>query len=456
MLAVHRQVFWAPGPPARTHSRGHLEHLEPRPFCAEIFRPRKFFLPCWAPTNPDSTLTTATPSVDKSCSFKDLTATKSAQVQSVAACATAVGDITVKGDAFGTIELTGLEQLYGSLQVINATQATSLNAPTLQLVSEQLSLSGNTILNTLNLAQLTTVGTLHFNALPALEKTGLNSGITTADEVIISDTGLTSLDGINVFKLKTFDVNNNKDIETIDSGLQSVTDTLSIAYNSEKVDVILDQLTLAKSLSFQSINSLSVANLTKITGSLSFDSNSLDKIEFKQLQVIGNSLTILKNDNLEEIDFPKVKSIGGALIISKNDDLRSFDGLPKLQTIDGSVNLKGKFDNGTFESLKRVAGGFNLDSTGDLTCKEFTKLNKDGDIKGDKFVCKAAGESSSSSSSKKGNSNGTNTDDSSSTDDSGSGSGSSSSTKKKNDANSASLSLASMVLGFVALGATLF
>lgn len=410
-----------------------------------------------ADSSNNSTLTTATPSVGKSCSFKDFTATKSADVQSVAACATAVGDITIEGDSFGTIELTGLEQLYGSLQVNNATQATSLNAPTLQLVSGQLALSGNTILSTLNLAQLTTVGTLHFNALPALEKTGLAAGITSADEVIISDTGLTSLDGINVFKLQTFDVNNNKDIETIDSGLQSVTELLSIAYNSEKVDVALDELTSANTVSFQSINSLSVANLTKIGDSLSFDSNSLDKIEFKQLSSIGKSLTIQKNDNLEEIDFPKLKSIGGALVIQLNDELKSFDGLPKLETIGGSVNLKGKFDNGTFESLQRVAGGFNLDSTGDLTCLEFNKLNKDGDIKGDKFVCKAADESSSSSSSKKGNSNGSATsDDSSSETSSSGGSGSSSSSSKKSDANSAGLNLASILAGFVALGATLF
>jgi len=92
-----------------------------------------------------------------------------------------------------------------------------------------------------------------------------------------------------------------------------------------------------------------------------------------------------------------------------------------------------------------------------LTCLEFNKLNKDGDIKGDKFVCKAADESSSSSSSKKGNSNGTATsDDSSSETSSSGGSGSSSSSSKKSDANSAGLNLASILAGFVALGATLF
>ncbi|CUM46794.1 unnamed protein product [Debaryomyces tyrocola] len=222
----------------------------------------------------------------KACSFKDFTATKSEDIASIAACSTAVGDITIKGDSFGSIELNGVEELYGNLHVNNATEATSLNAATLQLVSGKLNLDGNTILATVNLAQLTTVGTLNYNALPALEKTGLTSGITSADEVIISDTGLTSLEGINVFKLKVFNVNNNADISTIDSGLQKVTDELSISYNAEKVDVSLDQLEEANDVYLQSINSLSVANLTKISNSLSLDSNALDTIEFKKLKSI--------------------------------------------------------------------------------------------------------------------------------------------------------------------------
>lgn len=67
----------------------------------------------------------------------------------------------------------------------------------------------------------------------------MTAGITSAESVVISDTGLSSLTGINVFKLKVFNVNNNDNIDTIDSGLQEVTDTIDISYNAEKVDVIL-------------------------------------------------------------------------------------------------------------------------------------------------------------------------------------------------------------------------
>ncbi|ODV65474.1 putative GPI-anchored extracellular protein [Hyphopichia burtonii NRRL Y-1933] len=403
----------------------------------------------------NSTLTTATPSVSKGCSFKDFTATASSQVQSVAACATAVGDVTIQGDSFGSIELTGVEQFYGKLTIQNATKAETLNAPSLQLVSGDLVITANTVLSTLNLAQLTTVGTFNLNALPALEKTGLSSGITSADEIIISDTGLTSLDGINVYKLKVFNVNNNGDIESIDSGLQKVTDTLSISYNAEKVDVSLDDLTEANVVYLQSINSLSVSNLTKITGSLSLDSNSIDKIEFKGLESVGKSLSISENDDLEELDFPQLSSIGGALKVEDNEELSSFDGFPKLKTIGGSVVLSGKFDNGTFDSLNKVSGGFNLTSTGDLSCSDFTKLNKAGDIKGDKFYCRGASSTVSSSSSKKGNKNGESTSGSDS-DSSDSSSSSSSSSHSSGASNTAVVKLLTVIVGFVSVGVALY
>lgn len=406
-------------------------------------------------------MTTNTPSVTSGCSFSDFTATENGQVASVAACATAVGDIHINGNKVDTINLTGVRAVYGDLK-INGTNAQAFNAPDLQLVSGELSISKSTALSTVNLAQLTTVGTLTFNALPVLEKTGLATGITSADSISISNTGLTSLEGINVYKLKTFDVNNNQDIETIDSALQKVTDTLSINYNADKVEVSLDELTTANNLNFGSISSLSVANLTTVNGSLALYNNKFDSFEFKQLKSVGKSVAIEKNDDLEEFDFPKLETIGGALNIDDNEKLKSFSYFDKLTSVGGSVNLGGDFNNGSFPKLNRVSGGFNLTTTGDLSCDSFIKLNKDGDVKGDKFYCKGASSTVSSSSSKSGNSNGEATSASSSSSDSdsksSSKSSSSSSSGSKSDASMPAVptKLIAFVLGFVALGAGMY
>lgn len=405
-------------------------------------------------------MTTATPSVSSGCSFSDFTATENGQVQSVQACATAVGDVFISGSNIDQIDLTGVREFYGDLK-INGTKATVFNAPDLQLVSGELSVSQSTLLGTANLAQLTTVGTLNFDGLPSLEKTGLASGITSAESITISNTGLHSLDGINVYKLKVFDVNNNADIESIDSALQSVTDLLQINYNADKVEVVLDELTSANDVVFEKISSLSTANLTSINGSLSISKNSFDSFEFKELTQIGKSLSINENDELEEFDFPKLKSIGGALNILDNEKLKSFSYFPKLETIGGSVNIDGDFDNGTFPEINRISGGFNLSTSGDLSCDDFTKLNSNGDVRGDKFYCRGASSTVSSSSSKSGNSNGESTSSGGSGSGSGSGSDSTSTSSGSSAAGIAGVStslvlLVTFVLAFSGVGVAMY
>lgn len=354
-----------------------------------------------AATGNNSTLTTATPSVSSGCSFKDFTATNPAQVQQVAACATAVGDITIQGTGLGsTVDLTGVEQIFGDLSINNATLINSFVAPDLQLISGDFTIESATVLDTINLAQLTTVGTLLWNHLNAINNTGLTTGLTTADSVIISDTSLAALEGINVYKLKVFNINNNGGIQLINSGLQSVTDLLSITFNSESVDVKLDSLTTAKDIILQSINSVSAENLTTVNGSLTVSSSSLTDLKLDSLTNINSSLTIDDNDDLKEISFSSLKNIGGAFEVADNDDLEDFGDFSKLATVGGSVNFTGSFDNGTFEALQRVSGGFSMDSDGDLSCSEFNKLNSDGVVRGDKYYCKGKSESSSSSSAK--------------------------------------------------------
>ncbi|CAK9438657.1 uncharacterized protein LODBEIA_P28810 [Lodderomyces beijingensis] len=401
----------------------------------------------------NSTLTNATPSVDSGCSFSSFTATAAGQLQSVAACETAVGDVVVYGDSFRSIELTGLKQLYGNLAIRNASQATVVNAPTLQLVSGQLEVSGGTILSNLNLAQLTTVGSLEFNALPALEHTGLTAGLTSADSIVISDTGLSQLTGINVYKLKVFNVNNNKDIDTIDSGLQEVTDTLDISYNAEKVDVILNQLKSANNIILQQINSFQAPNLTSTNGSIAISKSSIEKIELPKVESAG-SVVINQNDDLEEIDFSKLTSLSGALQISDNDNLKSLDGFNSLKTVGGTININGSFDNGTFDALSRVSGGFILKTDGQLSCSAFNKLNSNGDVRGDKFQCedKVTTSSSSSAKSNSGSSSNSATGGSSQSSEGGSSSSGSSSSSRKSEGSSNVGKLASVVAAFAGIG----
>lgn len=417
---------------------------------------------------------TAAPSlVASACLFDKFTATASAQVQQVAACATAVGDITIKGSDLNQIDLTGVQAIYGSVSINNVPKINQILAPDLQTVSKDFEVVNATVLQTINLAQLSTVGTLSLKALAQLDKLLLTTGLTSAESVVIADTGLSSLEGIDAYELKNFDVNNNPNIEKIKSDLKKVSGLLSISYNSQDVDVALDQLTSVSDLNLQAIKSFSAKNLTSVNGTLSLIGTSVKDLQLDNVQQIQKSLDITENSNLEKLNFTKLNQIGGALTIGDNDKLKSFDSFPKLTQVGGSVNLTGAFDDGNFPELKRVAGGFTLESDGDLTCDSFQKLNSNSVIKGDAFQCKGKEGETSSSSAKSGNASGVATssaDDSSSETSSGSGSGSGSrssssgsdaakssgSDKKGNSASGISGKLALFAAVFVAVGATLF
>lgn len=393
-------------------------------------------------------MTTATPSVASGCSFSKFTATASAQVAQIAACATAVGDVTIYGAGFGNIDLTGTEQFYGNLVISNATQVSAFNAPTLELVSGELTFNGSTILETINLAVLTTVGTLTINACSQLDTLDLTTGITSADNITIADTALTTLEGINVVELKIFNVNNNKDITTINSGLQSVTDSLAISYNAQGVNVTLDQLSSAYNIYLQDVGALSLSNLTTVNSSLVLDNCQFETLEIKNLTSIGNSLTITDNSDLTDISFPALTAIKGAFIIENDDSLSTIDGFPVLKSVSGSVSLDGSLDNVTFPELTKVYGSFNLTSTGELSCNQFEKENKDLTVSG-LTNCVGKTDSTSSSGTLKSSSSGSSSE-------TGSSSSTSSSTKKS-DASSASVAyLTPFLAAFMAVGAAVY
>ena len=365
----------------------------------------------------------------------------------------------MKGSGLGDVNLNGVKEIYGDLSLKEANSTRTFNAPSLQLVSGKLELTTDVALEHVNLAQLTTVGTLNCEALPKVEHLGLSSGITSAESVYISDTGLSSLEGINVFKLKNFDVNNNAQIKKIDAGLKKVTESLYVGFNAKKVEVQMDDLKEASNLTFSSVSSLSVANLTNITGSFSWTNSSAEQLRLDSVKSIKQDLTINNNDDLEEVEFPKLENIGGGLTILKNDHLDSID-LGKLKKVEGAVNVKGDFSNATIDKLEEVDGTFTFDTEGEFDCdSNFSSL----DVKAGKKSChgktssSSGGSSSSSGSSSGGGSKGGSSKGGSDSDSGSSSSKSSGGSKKlAAPANYDGIKLFTLFAGFVLVGVSMF
>ena len=309
-------------------------------------------------------------------------------------CVAIKGDVYITG-SLGSAALDNVQAIYGSLTIDNATSLASFSAGSLGAITEQFNLQSLTILSTLNLPALSTVGSVNFVTLPALSSINLNTGVTQVNSLYISDTSLETLDGFDITSLDTFNVNNNKNLASIDSQLQNVKVALEVSYNSENVEVTFDELEWANNITFRDVASISLAKLSSVNASLGFINNSITEIDLATLSTIGGSLSIVSNDELESLDFTNLTSIGGGFVISNNSALNNISGFDSLETVGGAVIFQGNFTNASLPSLRRVSGGFTVESEGELDCDEFNSLNSRGVIQGDSYVCSAASTSTS-------------------------------------------------------------
>lgn len=338
---------------------------------------------------------TTTYSVASGCSFTSATATAQADLDKYASCEALVGDLTIGGDSLSVAYLNNVKAIYGSLNIIGATQLTSFTANSLGSISGEFKLQGLTILSTLALPALSAVDSINFITLPALDSIQLNTGITSITSLYISDTSLETIDGFDVTSLNTFNVNNNKNLATIDSNLEEVKVALEVSFNAKTVEVAFDQLKWANNITFRDVSSVSLSKLQAVNASLGFINTSLSQIDLSSLTTVGGSLAVVSNEDLEELELSNLTSIAGGFEIANNTKLSNIDGFDSLETVGGAIIFMGAFNNASLPSLKRVSGGAHIESSGDLDCSSFNKLDTKGAIQGDSYVCKGASTSTS-------------------------------------------------------------
>lgn len=328
--------------------------------------------------------------------YDQLNVSSQSDLDSISQCEVFHNDIHVSGDA-GVLTLNGVQNITGDLRIFNATHLTSFAAPSLKKVDGTLDLEILTKLNTLAMPQLTDLGAIKFVTLPDLEGLQFNSGVENCRNILISDTSLHSLDGLDLSNVENFDVNNNKNIQDITIGATSISQLLDISFNAEKVNVSLPNLKWANNATFQYCASVYMPNLTYVNESLGFINNTLYNISVNNLEKIGGSLAISSNPHLVNASFESLTSIGGGFIIANNTLLNNVTGFDKLESVDGAIDFEGNFTSAELPKLDEVAGGVYVDSDNYLNCSSFDEAHSRGDFHGDKYVCKGKETSTSAS-----------------------------------------------------------
>ncbi|KAJ9303709.1 hypothetical protein DTO217A2_6818 [Paecilomyces variotii] len=329
----------------------------------------------------------------------------------LSSCSTVKGDIVIAEHTTGGISLDGVEQITGSLSANGAANLTSLSAPELTSIGDTFKLEGLIILTDLSFGSLTSVGSIDWAALPNLQALSFTKGVSKAGSVSITNTGLTSLNGITLDSVGNFDITANTAMDTINvNDLKNVTGLLNIAANAPSLKVTLPNLGGAQNITIRNASSLSIPSLKELSGQLGLFGNTFKEFSAANLTSTGD-LVFDNNGKLSNLSMPQLTTVNGGFTISKNDDLEDITGFQKLQTITGALDFTGEFNKVDLPALKQVKGGFNMQSTGNFSCSDFQDIKST--VRGS-FTCKSSTPDPTTSDGSSGTSSGTSSSSSSS------------------------------------------
>jgi hypothetical protein len=243
------------------------------------------------------------------------------------------------------VAINGVQQITGDFTCVNATQLTSLTSDQINTIQGTWHLEDLTILSNLQFDSLTGVNTIEFIGLPALQSLNMAQGIQRANQVLISNTQLNNINGIELTAVGTLNVNNNPYMTDVNvNDLTNVTNALSFSANGRNLEISFPNLEDAANLTFINVSKIDMPSLATVAGSMGFYSDTFETFSAPNLTSTGGTLAFVDSPKLASFSFPSLQTIGGGFLVANNTNLKSIDGLPKLTTIVGALDFAGTFN----------------------------------------------------------------------------------------------------------------
>ncbi|KAI1751282.1 GPI-anchored cell wall organization protein ecm33 [Xylaria castorea] len=293
-------------------------------------------------------------------------------------CDSIANDVVFGVNAGTDIDLGGrLKVINGSLIIKNNGAIQSLQSSSLATIGGMFQMNNVTSLVSLVLPALSEVGSIEWTTLNALnEPTFGNPGITKAKSVVVQDTFVQNLDGINVQALTDMNINNNHRLSKFSTSIKTLSNALYVNSNALNMTMEMPNLEWIANMTIANVSTFSVPSLKAVNGSMRFDSNYFTSFFAPNLtETHDGDLSFVSNPQLLNISIPLLKKVGGGLTIANNTDLMKVDGLGSLTDVGGAIKMRGSFDEIDLPELNNVVGTAEFVSTEDIT-KSCDTLNK--------------------------------------------------------------------------------
>ncbi|RYO77808.1 hypothetical protein DL766_001900 [Monosporascus sp. MC13-8B] len=303
------------------------------------------------------------------CSDPTATIRTPADATQIANCDSVKGTVLIAPEAGQRIDIGGrLSEIGGDLIARDNGFITDLSSASLETIGGTFMLRNLTALSTLGFNRLSEVGSIDWATLTVLPELNFgNPGITKAKSVIIADTFLESIDGINVQSLSDMNINNNRRLTKFSTSIKSLSNVLNVQANGLNLELEMPNLEWIANLTIANVTTFSAPSLATVNGSMRFDSNLFESFTAANLtEVQEGDISFVSNPELRNISFPSLERIGGGLTVANNTKLESIDGFKKLERVGGAIAFRGSFTDVQLPEINDVVGGVEILSTEDI------------------------------------------------------------------------------------------
>jgi hypothetical protein len=290
---------------------------------------------------PDERSANSAIAADCSASSATTTVQNQGDVAAMTTCSTFSGSIAIATGTTEDIALSGIKHLAGNLVAPPNANIKRISANDLVNITGEMNLDGLTRLNGVDFPQLKNVSSIKWNALPNLQSIGFTAQVETAKKIVIENTAVRSLKGINIVQAEFLKIANNNFVNEIKMQLGNVSNSLDFSDNNKAVEIELTNLIWANNLTFRSTGSILVPSLMKLNGSLTLSKNGFESFAAPNLTEVGEAIAIVGNDKMTNISFPLLTKVNDNLQIANNSALEEVDGFPELKSIGGAFDISG-------------------------------------------------------------------------------------------------------------------
>lgn len=259
-------------------------------------------------------------------------------------CSTIKGDVQIDSSAEGKIDIVGVQMITGDLVADGAEKLEQLTASSLSSIGGTFKLNNLIYFMVLEMDTLSNAGNLNLTMLPNLGTMTFDNKVRNVGSMAIIDTGLNSLNDIEVDSVGDFTVSANPRLTnfTMDS-LTNITG--SFYFDAAMTDVYVDlpNLITATDLTFVDVQSVSLPALVTVSDKFNVTSDYMTNFFVPKLIASGGSVSFQLAGELGNLSMPELKTLLGDLEISSNGLLQHINGFPKLYKIQGDLTVVGNY-----------------------------------------------------------------------------------------------------------------